>query len=70
MHSCTRLNPLPVLSWSQVYELSDQGEEFLRQQFSAYDLDGDGLLSWQQLDDLFSTIPPPVWQVRHDFCCI
>ncbi|KAF5841406.1 EF hand associated-domain-containing protein [Dunaliella salina] len=46
----------------QVYELSDVAEEFLRTQFSTYDLDGDGLISWQQLDSMFSTIPPPMWQ--------
>mmetsp|Transcript_28820 Transcript_28820/g.74374 ORF Transcript_28820/g.74374 Transcript_28820/m.74374 type:complete len:1156 (+) Transcript_28820:366-3833(+) len=50
------------LASKQVYELSDVAEEFLRAQFSTYDLDGDGLISWQQLDAMFSTIPPPMWQ--------
>ena len=52
----------------QVYELSDLAEDFLRAQFCAYDQDGDGLLSWQQLDAMFSTIPPPMWQVSVCVC--
>lgn len=48
---------------SQVWELSEAAVAFLARAFAAYDDDGDGLLSWQQLDAMFSTIPPPVWQV-------
>ncbi|GFH29584.1 uncharacterized protein HaLaN_28269, partial [Haematococcus lacustris] len=38
---------LPI---DQVWELSEAGRDFLRHQFALYDEDGDGLLSWQQLD--------------------
>ncbi|KAJ9519229.1 hypothetical protein QJQ45_017887 [Haematococcus lacustris] len=50
---------LPI---DQVWELSEAGRDFLRHQFALYDEDGDGLLSWQQLDAMYSTLPPPVWQ--------
>jgi len=50
------------LPHDQVWELSDTAAEFLARTFAAYDDDGDGLVSWQQLDAMFSTIPPPVWQ--------
>ena len=48
---------------AQVYELSEAAEEFLKAQFAAHDQDGDFLLTWQELDAMFSTAPPPVWQV-------
>jgi hypothetical protein len=52
-----------------VYELSELAEEFLRAQFLAYDVDGDGMLTWQQLDAMWYTIPPPMWQVKETVLC-
>ncbi len=50
----------------QVWELSDTALDFFVRKFRSVDEDGDQVISWQQLDALFSTIPPePVapWQV-------
>ncbi|GIL52371.1 hypothetical protein Vafri_8260 [Volvox africanus] len=48
----------------QVLELSDIGVSFLRQQFTLYDARDEGMLSWEQLQGLFSTAPslPTEWQ--------
>eukprot|EP00798_Chlamydomonas_sp_ICE-L_P004285 gene4285-14395_t len=50
-----------ALPADQVYELSQVALDFLSSQFSMYDEDADGLISWQQLESMFSTIPPPIW---------
>ncbi|EFJ45963.1 hypothetical protein VOLCADRAFT_118238, partial [Volvox carteri f. nagariensis] len=48
----------------QVLELSDIAVTFLRQQFTLYDARDEGMLSWEQLQGLFSTAPslPTEWQ--------
>ncbi len=45
-----------------MYELSDVAVEFLTYQFFLYG--SDGLVTWSQLQDMYGTIPPPVWQVK------
>ena len=45
----------------QVYELSDIAIEFLTHLFFRFG--SDGLVTWSQLQDMYGTIPPPVWQV-------
>ncbi len=75
-HSCTHtctpdaqvylnslLHCLCLCAGVQVYELSELAERFLHACFCSHDVDGDGLITWQQLDAMFSTIPPPMWQV-------
>ncbi|KXZ41088.1 hypothetical protein GPECTOR_823g54 [Gonium pectorale] len=49
----------------QVLELSEDALGFLRQQFTLYDARDEGMLSWEQLQGLFSTAPclPTEWQV-------
>jgi hypothetical protein len=44
-----------------VYELSDVAIEFLTHQFFRFG--SDSLVTWTQLQDMYGTIPPPVWQV-------
>ncbi len=52
----------------QVYELSERGNAFFCQVFKTFDRDGDGALSPQELEEVFSTCPhmPENWQ-RADF---
>uniref|UniRef100_A0A7R9VF32 EF-hand domain-containing protein n=1 Tax=Chlamydomonas euryale TaxID=1486919 RepID=A0A7R9VF32_9CHLO len=56
---------LDRLQWAlppdATYELSGGAVEFLRRAFAAADEDGDGLLTWHQLERMYSTIPPPMW---------
>ncbi|KAG2484520.1 hypothetical protein HYH03_016660 [Edaphochlamys debaryana] len=49
---------------TEVLELSDAALGFLEQQFYLYDARDEGLLSWEQLQGLFSTAPslPTEWQ--------
>ncbi|KAG1666031.1 hypothetical protein FOA52_006905 [Chlamydomonas sp. UWO 241] len=44
-----------------VYELSDTAVDFLSRQFAAYDEDSDGLLTFYQMERMYSTVPPPMW---------
>lgn len=46
----------------QSVELTDKAVDFLRRAFSAYDLDGDGALRPQEVEDLFSTAPSSPWE--------
>lgn len=46
----------------QSVELTDKATDFLRRAFSAYDLDGDGALRPQEVEDLFSTAPLSPWE--------
>ncbi|KAI5068058.1 hypothetical protein GOP47_0016403 [Adiantum capillus-veneris] len=46
----------------QSVELTDKAIDFLRRAFSAYDLDGDGALRPQEVEDLFSTAPSSPWE--------
>lgn len=50
------------LPGDHVYELSEAAVEFLGRSFLRQDEDGDGLLSSNELDAVFSTLPPPFWQ--------
>ena len=54
------------LSPQKVLELSDTAVGFLQQQFLLYDSRDENMLSWEQLQGLFSTAPclPTEWQVR------
>ena len=57
------LNPLQH-SPDQIVELSERGTDFFKQVFKAFDKDEDGVLSSQELEDVFSTSPssPQNWQ--------
>lgn len=59
------LNPTLHILSPQVYELSEVALDFLTRQFRLYDDDVDGLLTWQQLERMYSTVPPNIWQVRN-----
>ncbi len=66
-HALTGLRaPRTGVRRSQVLELSETAQLFLEQQFTLYDARGEGMLSWEQLQGLFSTAPslPTEWQVR------
>lgn len=58
-------NPILRILSPQVYELSEVALDFLTRQFRLYDDDVDGLLTWQQLERMYSTVPPNIWQVRN-----
>ena len=49
-------------SADQVVELSEKGKVFFRGIFQAFDKDEDGVLSPQELDEVFSTSPSCPWQ--------
>lgn len=46
----------------QSVELTDKGIDFLKGIFTAFDMDGDGALRPQELDELFSTAPCSPWE--------
>lgn len=55
-------NPSFKRSPDQSVELTDKGIDFLRGIFTAFDMDGDGALRPQELEELFSTAPSSPWE--------
>ncbi|KAF9586967.1 hypothetical protein IFM89_039839 [Coptis chinensis] len=45
----------------QSVELTDEAVKFLKETFSSFDVDSDGVLQVAELDDLFSTAPESPW---------
>lgn len=56
---------MPIPSDGSV-ELSPVGYQFFTELFSKYDKDKDGVLSWNELEDLFSTAPENPW-IKYGF---
>ncbi|KAH9576998.1 hypothetical protein CY35_01G191700 [Sphagnum magellanicum] len=46
----------------QSVELTEKAVEFLKQVFTSFDVDGDGALRMQELEELFSTAPSSPWE--------
>ncbi|KAL2632904.1 hypothetical protein R1flu_004383 [Riccia fluitans] len=55
-------NPSFKRASDQSVELTEKGEDFLKGIFSAFDVDGDGALRPQELEELFSTAPSSPWE--------
>ncbi|BBN06541.1 mitochondrial Rho GTPase 1 [Marchantia polymorpha subsp. ruderalis] len=54
-------NPSFKRASDQSVELTDKGIDYLKGVFSAFDIDGDGALRTQELEELFSTSPSSPW---------
>lgn len=55
------LHPVTFDLTHQSVELSPKGYQFLTELFAKFDRDGDGALSWDELDELFATCPGNPW---------
>ncbi|KAK1401627.1 Mitochondrial Rho GTPase [Heracleum sosnowskyi] len=54
--------PTPIKKTpDQSVELTNEAVEFLKEVFSTFDIDGDGVLRMAELQDLFSTAPESPW---------
>ncbi|CAM6128136.1 unnamed protein product [Calypogeia fissa] len=54
-------NPSFKRAMDQSVELTEKGIDFLKGVFAAFDIDGDGALRPQELEELFSTAPSSPW---------
>ena len=55
------LHPTLQVPQDCTVELSPLGNQFLAELFSKFDKDKDGALSWEEMEDLFSTAPENPW---------